>query len=323
MSYVLKEQKLLAANQILLGKIQNHLNINDSQLTEKQLLNEFCLCFFSIKFNNLFFINQSHETWKKSIKYYENELKNIKNSHHIPEKKEQRLKSWTRFLNGAKESFNNSNAMVSILTTKIIQNGNKKLLKRIHLLLDIDKKSLSLNQLLQYISQSFFSKPFEEAKNTIFVNENSYKTIKSSSLYSENCNDSIRFLFEGGILHIVKGGKNTYDIFNIVNVKNVNINNVVHTVLTSNKNDTFYIVDNKFHREDNEPAIFMQDCKIWMKNGLYHRENDKPAIDSDGLFVWVKNGMKYTPSFLSKEYYSLNSSDNTVLNKDKLQEALK
>ena len=323
MSYVLKEQKLLAANHILLSKIQNHLNINDSQLTEKQLLNEFCLCFFSIKFNNLFFVNQSHESWKKTIKSYENELKDIENSNHTPEEKEQLLEGWTEFLNGAKESFNNSDAMVSILTTKIIQNGNKKLLKRIHLLLDIDKKSLSLNQLLQYISQSFFSKPFEEAKNTIFVNENSYKTIKSSSLDSNNCKDSVRFLFEGGILQVIKGKSNFNYIFKIIDVKTVNINNVSHTVLTSNENNVFYIVNNKFHREDDKPAIFMEGDKIWMKNGLYHRSNDKPSIYSQGIFIWAKNGIKYTPYFLGKEHYSLDCVDNIVLDEYKLQKALK
>lgn len=107
-------------------------------------------------------------------------------------------------------------------------------------------------------------------------------------------------------------------------MKKVNINNILHTVLISNENDTFYIVYNKFHREDNEPAIFMLgSCKIWMKNGLYHRENNKPAIDFDGLFIWAKNGIKYTLSFLSEEYYSLNSKDNVVLDLNNLQQALK
>ena len=109
--------------------------------------------------------------------------------------------------------------------------------------------------------------------------------------------------------------------FNISSTKEVTINNVIHTVITSDNNDVFYIVDGKFHREDDRPAItcrrFDLDmtllngnslsdqseiseqyddlkkvwCKIWMTNGQFNRTNDKPAlIFENGDLMWFENG---------------------------------
>jgi hypothetical protein len=110
-------------------------------------------------------------------------------------------------------------------------------------------------------------------------------------------------------------------IFKISSTKEVTINKIVHTVITSDKNDVFYIVDGKFHREGKRPAIvcrrfdlnmtlqngselFDQSeikkrykevkrfwCKMWVKNGQYHRTNDKPALIFDnGDLMWWENG---------------------------------
>lgn len=54
------------------------------------------------------------------------------------------------------------------LNEKKLTTANKKLLKDLHASLGIDKSVLSNNQLLQKISQAFFSKPFEEVQKTIF-----------------------------------------------------------------------------------------------------------------------------------------------------------
>jgi phosphoribosyl-ATP pyrophosphohydrolase len=56
------------------------------------------------------------------------------------------------------------------LTQEKLTKANKLLLKDIHQSLGIDKSVLSNNQLLQKISQAFFSKPYEEAKETILTN---------------------------------------------------------------------------------------------------------------------------------------------------------
>lgn len=53
------------------------------------------------------------------------------------------------------------------LTQEKLSKANKKLLKDIHAHLNITKKELSNNQLMEMLNQAFFSKPSEEIKNTI------------------------------------------------------------------------------------------------------------------------------------------------------------
>lgn len=132
--------------------------------------------------------------------------------------------------------------------------------------------------------------------------------IASSSLSFSQCADDIRFSFDGETLNIVTRKTDEEEHkFTIVTQKEETINNVAHTVLISDHGDTFYIVNNQFHREDDRPAINMRRyifsyrekdtstlnvwCKIWMKNGLYHRSGDKPAlIFKNGDLLWMENG---------------------------------
>lgn len=58
------------------------------------------------------------------------------------------------------------------LTQEKFTKANKLLLKDLHSSLGIDKSALSNNQLLQKLSQAFFSKPFEEIQKTIFNESN-------------------------------------------------------------------------------------------------------------------------------------------------------
>ncbi len=129
--------------------------------------------------------------------------------------------------------------------------------------------------------------------------------------------------------------------FKIASTKEVTINKVVHTVITSDQNDVFYIVDGKFHREGDRPAITcrrfdvmmtLKDggelgcqsqikkrynevkqiwCKIWVKNGQYHRTNDKPALifETGDLMWWEKGGFKRNP-FTNSSIYLPNNGDN-------------
>lgn len=282
---ILKEQKLIQSNKTLLQKLQKHLSIDHTQLNEEQILNEFCLSFFSSKFEDLFFIKQYRYIMEFGIYNCEMAMINFK--------KEQDINYCKSNIENINKELINSDQFVSVLTLEILQNGTKKLLKNLHSLLDIDNKSLSLNQLLEFISQSLFSKSFEEAQKTIFIN-NKFKTMESASLSFEYCNDSVLFSFKENILQLIFGEFHFFNnhfllqnffseynynkIFNIIDVKEVCINNVLHTVLTSSENDTFYIVNNQFHREDDEPAICIKDVQLWLKNGVYHRENEKPSI---------------------------------------------
>lgn len=120
--------------------------------------------------------------------------------------------------------------------------------------------------------------------------------------------DSIRFIFKKNILVISTRKDNSEKhSFKIVSQEEEIINGVTHTVLTSNKKDVFYIVNDQFHRENDLPAItcrrsnLMEDkivfCKMWIKNGRYHRDNDKPAlIWKSGDLMWmIKGSFKRNP----------------------------
>ena len=52
-----------------------------------------------------------------------------------------------------------------------------------------------------------------------------------------------------------------------------------------------YYLNDKIHREDDEPAIITNSNKIWMKNVKRHREYDKPGVvGNDGFKAWCVNG---------------------------------
>ena len=130
----------------------------------------------------------------------------------------------------------------------------------------------------------------------------------STSLSFPACPDDVRFSLNDDILTIVTRKTNEENHkFSIVSQTEETINEVVHTVLKSDQGDTFYIVDNQFHCEDDRPAINMRRwvvdfdhskpetlnawAKIWMKKGLYHRAGDKPAlIFKNGDLLWMENG---------------------------------
>lgn len=148
--------------------------------------------------------------------------------------------------------------------------------------------------------------------------------IASSSLNFPKCPDDIRFSFDGKTLDIVtrKCNEEKHQIMIVSQTEEV-INNVTHTVLTSSEGETFYIVDNQFHREDDRPAITMRRwiidydhsepdtlntwSKIWMKNGLYHRLDDKPAlIYKNGDLLWMENGHFKRNPFTNASVYQPN-----------------
>lgn len=66
------------------------------------------------------------------------------------------------------------------------------------------------------------------------------------------------------------------------------INGVKHTKFISNNNDIFYVVNGKFHREDDQPAVICSlyvlnsytkqlkksKCEMFFKNGFFHRNQD-------------------------------------------------
>lgn len=64
-------------------------------------------------------------------------------------------------------------------------------------------------------------------------------------------------------------------------------------VIVDEYSKTYWYLNNKFHRENDKPAIIWSDgSKHWYINGKRHRENDKPAIIwSDESKEWWKNGI--------------------------------
>lgn len=161
-------------------------------------------------------------------------------------------------------------------------------------------------------------------------------SLSSSSLSYCFCSDSVRFNFENNILDIVTRQTDTEKLkFNIKSVHYETINDVSHTVLISCNGDTFYIVDNKFHREDDKPAITMlrfttladetndngdkSMAKIWMKNGLYHREGDKPAlIFQNGELLWKENGHFKRNPFTNASVYIPNEKHSSLISYDRI-----
>ena len=68
------------------------------------------------------------------------------------------------------------------LTTPRFQKANKNLLKSLHTKLNIDKSKLSNNDLLQFMSQAFFDKPFEELRATLLSNELPAKVVPKPTI---------------------------------------------------------------------------------------------------------------------------------------------
>lgn len=153
----------------------------------------------------------------------------------------------------------------------------------------------------------------------------------SSSLSFLNCADDIRFVFDNNILNIVTRKTDQEKLqFNIIDVSEETIEGVVHIVLISNQGDTFYIVDNQFHREDDKPAVTMRRfaldeeqfldntarvwAKIWMKKGLYHRSGDKPAlIFKHGDLLWMENGHFKRNPFTNASIYTPNGGSDSII----------
>jgi hypothetical protein len=146
---------------------------------------------------------------------------------------------------------------------------------------------------------------------------------------------SIRHTFKNNTLNIsTRGGSEEKHSFNIVKTEEVIIKDVTHTLLTSDMNDTFYLVEGEFHNEGDEPAIncrrydlnmtfkdnkgsCMQEdiiknldnlqlfwCKMWLKNNRLTRDNDKPALIWDnGDLMWYLNGFLKRNPFLNSSIY--------------------
>jgi hypothetical protein len=55
----------------------------------------------------------------------------------------------------------------------------------------------------------------------------------------------------------------------------------------------YYFKDNKFHRDNDLPAIeFADGHKEWYIDGIKHRHTDLPSIVyGDGFMIWMKNGI--------------------------------
>jgi hypothetical protein len=87
------------------------------------------------------------------------------------------------------------------LTQEKFTKSNKALLKDLHLSLGIDKSVLSNNQLLQKLSQAFFSKPFEEVQKTILSEK------KELNLIWDNVNRYKMFLisYDNELLLVING----------------------------------------------------------------------------------------------------------------------
>jgi hypothetical protein len=65
-------------------------------------------------------------------------------------------------------------------------------------------------------------------------------------------------------------------------------------VIKNDRYRTTYQINDKFHRENDLPAIIKANgTKQWYKDGKLHRENDLPAIEyANGTKYWYINGKK-------------------------------
>jgi hypothetical protein len=169
-------------------------------------------------------------------------------------------------------------------------------------------------------------------------------SFKSSSLFYSHCSDSIRFSFQNDLLQIVTRKNNQERLdFNIIKTKEKIINNITHTILISEQGDTFYIVNNKFHREGDLPAITMRRfiilndsfednddnkdkvwAKIWMKNGLYHRTCDKPAlIFQNNDLLWMEEGHFKRNPFTNASIYTPNENQDKLISCERTRSKIK
>jgi hypothetical protein len=328
MSYILKQQKLEASNK----KLLNILNCKypKIQILENTLLNLISQALLSVNFNDLenikyenLKIEQHNEFWNKIYIKAKEDLDNNTNNTNTTVNEISDFESFFSEFN--KNCDINNDVFIYLFTSQKLKSFSKKLLKSLHLLLNINQKTLSNNQLLQYICQSFFFKPYEEVQKTIFSTDNIFPKLQSKSLYYKYCEDSVRFVLEGNILKTVTNKFNTETHFyTIVSCDEVYINNVKHFLLKSSENFYFYIVNNKFHREDDKPALFIlkeglklddkSKTKIWIKNGLFHRDNNKPSIISElNEFIWTNEGKLVNNNYTNEPVYCI-SKDNNLIN---------
>lgn len=81
---------------------------------------------------------------------------------------------------------------------------------------------------------------------------------------------------------------------NIIKEYNETINNVEHTVKIYQQNKIIYFVNGLIHREDDKPAIILNDnIFYWYKKGKITRNNDLPAYinKKEQVEKWYNNGL--------------------------------
>ena len=85
------------------------------------------------------------------------------------------------------------------------------------------------------------------------------------------------------------------------------INNIEHTVIVFITGEIWWTVDNKRHREDDNPAVKTPNGdKFWYKYNQLHRSKGLPAVISGKgqVFEWWINGLEHRgngkPAYINK-----------------------
>ncbi len=108
--------------------------------------------------------------------------------------------------------------------------------------------------------------------------------------------------------------------FKIVSQSSELINGVLHTKLLSHNNDIFFILNNKFHREDDQPAVICtlnifssqnktlkkSICKMWFKNGFFHRNHYNQPFKMKAFLYSYHNPKNNLNDFFINFLYHLN-----------------
>ena len=78
------------------------------------------------------------------------------------------------------------------------------------------------------------------------------------------------------------------------------------TIVSRNSYETTWRVFNKYHRENDKPAIIYKlGTKHWYINGKLHRDNNQPAIiHTNGNQYWYQNGKYHRENDQSAIIYS-------------------
>ena len=74
------------------------------------------------------------------------------------------------------------------------------------------------------------------------------------------------------------------------------IESIEHTVIVFSNGETWWTIDGKRHREDNNPAVTTAlGDQFWYKNNKLHREQDLPAVISNthSIQEWWFNGLEH------------------------------